>query len=283
MKKFLLIVSLLLMFSNFAQAHEDCPYHTCSRPDYLVNSEHLREEQNFPNCKEHIKVTDTYVDVYSQGGESTYVRYTAKRKDGSVIIDRCRAIEHSIYKGNHYFIVNKNKKYGIINSNGEYITSKNYSYLEEIAPNRILAYINRRYGVIDYSEKVIVPIKYKEFENAGKNLYITKLNGYYGMMNSSNVSFIKNQYDKITPLYNTFLIKSDGKYGLANANAKIILEPKYDKISALGEYIIVKSDKLYQIYDSNGKLLSDKHYKKVNLKKNVLKGKLTENEWVEVL
>lgn len=283
MKKFLLITALLLIFSNFAQAHPNCAYHNCSRPDYLVNSEHLREEQNFPNCKEHIKVTDTYVDVYSRGGQSTYVRYTAKTKDGNVIIDRCRKIEHSIYKGNHYFIVNKNRKYGIIKSNGEYITTKDYSYLEEIAPNRILANINKKYGVIDYSEKVIVPIKYKEFEKVGKDLYITKLNGYYGMMNSSNVVFIKNQYEKITPMYNTFLIKSDGKYGLANAEAKIILEPIYDKISTLGEYILVKSDKQYQIYDSNGKLLSDKYYSKVSLKKNVLKGKLAENEWVDVL
>lgn len=282
MKKILLITALLLI-SNFAQAHEDCAYETCSPPDFLVNSEHLREEQNFPNCKEHIKVTDTYIDVYSRSGQSTYVRYTAKRKDGSVIIDRCRKIEHAIHNGNHYFIVNKNKKCGIIKSNGEYVTSKNYSYLEEIEPNRVFACINKKCGVIDFNEKVIVPIKYKKFEKVGKDIYITKLNGYYGMMNSSNVTFIKNQYDKITPLNNTFLIKSNWKYGLADSNAKIILEPIYDKISALDEYIIVKLNKQYQVYDSNGKLISDKYYSKVSLKKNVLKGKPAENEWVDVL
>ena len=93
---------------------------------------------------------------------------------------------------------------------------------------------------------------------------------------------MKNEYDKIKPLYDTYVLKMRGNYGLVDNKGNLILASEYDKIKNLGKYILVKKDKKYQIYDSTGKLISDKYYKKIKLDRNILKGKLNNDEWVEI-
>ena len=102
------------------------------------------------------------------------------------------------------------------------------------------------------------------------------------MMDSSNNILIKNEYDKIKSLYDTYILKKFGDYGLADKNGEIILEPIFDKIKSLGEYILVKQGKYYQIYDSEGNLLTDKYYKKIKLNRNTLEGKQNDGVWSKI-
>ena len=146
-----------------------------------------------------------------------------------------------------------------------------------------MAKFDKYYGVIDLQENTIVPIKYKSFKKVGVNLYLTNLNGYYGILDHNNTILVKNDYDKIEPLFDTFLLKKQWKYGLLDINAKLILEPIYDSIKSLGEYIIVKNNGLYSVLDSSGKQLSSSKYKSIKLKRNVLYAKTIENKWISLI
>lgn len=253
--------------------------HHCSSHYYLTYKDYFQEEHNFADCNRHSMLKETSVYYYSNGTRRSYTTSTIFNEDGSVLESNCSNVKHIIYNKKHYFTFYKNKKYQILDENGNYLTVKDYKYMQEIAPNKLLVKLNKKYGIINLKEDVITPIKYKKFEQIGKNLYLTKLNVYYGMTDNSNNSLIKNEHDKIVPLYETFILKKYDKYGLSDKNGKIILPVEYDKIKKLGEYILVKKDGKYGILDSGGNIIAQPIYKKIRLERNSLEGKLHKNNW----
>ena len=105
------------------------------------------------------------------------------------------------------------------------------------------------------------------------------VNGYYGMTDNSNNILIKNEHDKIKPLYDVFVTKKYDKFGIVNKNGKIILQTEYDKVKKLGEYIIVKKDGKYGVLDDCGNIIAETIYKKIRLNRNTLEVKLPKNSW----
>ncbi len=277
-----IVLGLLICANSDAFAHSRHYHSSSSSHSYLVGKDEIHQEHKFPNCQKHYLQKHTTVYFYSNGTRSSYTNNTILNTDGTIIQSECSSVKHLIYEDKHYFIVYKGKGYKILDDNGEELTLKKYSKMEEIVSDRLLVRYDKKYGIIDLDENVIVPLKYKSFDRVGKNLFITNLNGYYGMIDYSNNVLIKNEYDKIKPLYNTFLLKQYGLYGLADINGKIILEAQYDKIKKLGEYILVKKDKKYGVYDSVGNKITDIKYKDIRLERNVLEGKLNSGRWVEI-
>ena len=291
MKKLIFILTLTLLISttiveakptgkpNRSNYHH---HHSSSSSNYIIKSDYIRDEHNFANCDEHSVIKETTINYYSNGNKRAYSYYTILNNDKTVLESDCTDVKHTIYENKHYIIYKKGKYYRIIDGEGNVISMRNYTKLQELTPNRFLAKINKKYGIIDPNENIIVPIKYKSIEQVQKDLFITNLNGYYGMMDSSNNIFIKNDYDKITSLYDTYILKRIGNYGLADKNAKIIYVPKYDKIKALGEYILIKKDNKYGVLDANGNKITEIKYKKIKLDRNILKGKNKLNIWEEI-
>lgn len=291
MKKLIFILTLTLLISttiveakptgkpNRSNYHH---HHSSSSSNYIIKSDYIRDEHNFANCDEHSVIKETTINYYSNGNKRAYSYYTILNNDKTVLESDCTDVKHTIYENKHYIIYKKGKYYRIIDGEGNVISMRNYTKLQELTPNRFLAKINKKYGIIDLNENIIVPIKYKSIEQVQKDLFITNLNGYYGMMDSSNNIFIKNDYDKITSLYDTYILKRIGNYGLADKNAKIIYVPKYDKIKALGEYILIKKDNKYGVLDANGNKITEIKYKKIKLDRNILKGKNKLNIWEEI-
>lgn len=294
MKKFaiLLIFTIFMGSTTEAIAKPACVHRNYNRyyvPHYhddnrneVTKSDYITSESNFENCKDHVLQTDTIVNFYSDGLTRTYTMYTIKNADGTVLQENCYNVKHIIYNKKHYFIFSKKGVYKIMNSKGEIITSKKYSYLEELTGNRILAKFDKKYGVIDLDENIIVPIKYKSFEKAGKDIYITKLNGYYGIMNSRNEILIENEYDKIKPFQEVFILKKEDKYGLANKFGSIIYDTKYEKIKDLNEYLLIKDNSKYGVINSKGEEISQIKYNAIRMKRNRLEGKLKNGKWVKI-
>ena len=284
MKKVLLFVGLVLIFSTDIVYASTCYRNhshsgsSCSR--YIVGRDSAQTEQKFANCDEHYLLTETTTNFYSDGTRRTYYKYSVLDEKGNVVIDNCTNVEHVVSEdGKHYLLLRKNKQYGIYDGSGKRLSVRPYTFIKDIDDGRLLVKFNKHYGVIDLNENVVVPIKYKYFEQVGKDLYLTKLNGYYGLISGSNQIFVKNEYDKIKPLYDTFVLKKCGKFGLADINGNLILDAKNDKIENLGEFIVVKHEGIYKVYDSSGKLYSNKGFLKVRLKRNVLEGKYSDNDW----
>lgn len=277
MKKFLLVLSLtaILLGHNPVEAHH------CSSHAYVTHKDYFQEDLVFHNCKKHSVLKETTVYFYSNGTRRTYITNTIYNSDGSVLETGCSDVKHFIYNKKHYFTYYKNKKYQIIDENGNKLTVKNYKLMNEIFENKFLVKLDKKYGVIDINEQVIVPIKFQKFEQVGKDLFLTKLNGYWGFIDSSNTVLVKNENEKIKPLYETFVLKKYGKYGLVDKNANLILATEYDNIKKLGEYILVEKDNKFGLYDSMGNCISEPVYKKIRLERNNLEG-LANKKWQKI-
>ena len=195
-------------------------YH--SSPTYLVRSDYSENETSFHNCKEHYLVTKTTINYYSNGTRRVINSHSVYNIDGTVLIPDCSDIKHSIYENKHYFLVRQGGKYQIMDSSGILLSKRKYTKMKEISPNRLLVRVDKKYGIIDLNENKIVPIKYKSFEPISQDLFMTKLNGYYGMIDSSNNIILRNEYDKIKRVYDTYILKREGNFGLADMNGNII-------------------------------------------------------------
>ena len=243
-----------------------------SNPVYLIKKDFETKEVKFPNCDRHYVISEITTDYFSDGSKRIYTNSTVYNTDGTVLISDCQSVKHTIYEDKHFFIIRQNRGYKILNDDGETISTKNYSYMEEIIPNRIKVRYDKKYGVIDLNEKVIIPIKYQSLENYGNKIFLSKLNRYYGIIDIENNILVENDCDKIKPAYDTFIIKRYDKYGLADTNGHLVLNIQYDKIKKLGEYIIIKKNIRYGVLDSYGKIISEPQYKKIKLERNHLIG-----------
>ena len=276
--KFLMILScIVLLTTNNVYAHSHYCHSSC--PVYLINKDYIQQEQFFTNCDKHYVLKETIICFYSNGTRRSYTNCTIYNTDGTILETDCLSVKHLAHNNQHYFIIYKNKKYSIIDDKGNYLTTKNYKKMQEIAQNKLLVKLDKKYGVINIDENIIVPIKYKEFEQIEKNLFKTKLNGYYGVIDSSNNILIKNEYDKITPMYETYILKKEGKYGLINKNGQKILEANKDSIKKLGEYILVKKDNKNDVYTANGEKINKESYSKIRLERNNLEAKI-DGKWI---
>lgn len=277
MKK-LIIYFIVTMFYTTMSVQAHC-HHS---HNYVTHTNYFQEELHFANCNKHSLLNETTVYYYANGTRNSYTTSTIYNNDGTILESGCYNVRHLIYNNKHYFTFYKNKKYQIIDENANYLSVKNYKYMKEIAPNKLLVKLDKKYGVIDFNEKIIIPIKYKKFEQVEQNLFITQLNGYYGMCNNANNIIIKNENDTIKPLYETYLLKKMGNYGLTDKNGKIILPVEYNKIKKLGEYILIEKNNKFGVLDSTGEIIAKPIYKEIRLNRNILEGKINKGYWINL-
>ena len=303
MKKIFLCCLLVLSFctvsygacSHSGGHHAGCSHHahathhghhpshssSSSQQVYVVSRDFSKTEQKFPNCSKHYMVVETVTYHYSDGSRRSFSNCTIFNADGTVLVENCTSAKHISYENKHYFIICKGGCY-IIDSEGNRLTKRNYSKIEEFKPNRFIVRLDKRYGIIDIKENIVVPIKYQKFIPEGTGIFITKLNGYWGILDSENNELVKNDCDKIKSLHDTILIKRYHKFGLADLDGKIIYDIKYDKIKKLGEYIVIREGKKSFVLDSDGDRINDFSYRKIKLERNTLYGLGDDKEWVKI-
>ena len=252
-----------------------------SQPVYLVKQDFLKSRENFQNCDKHYMSVETIVNHYSDGTTRTLTNCTVFNTDGSVLVSGCRSVKHILYDKKHYFIICKNGCY-LMDGEGNKISKRTYSRMDEFKPNRLIVKLDKRYGIIDLNENVIVPIKYQKFIVDGNGIFITKLNGYWGILDAENNVLVKNDCDRIKSVNDAILLKRYHKYGLADLDGKILYDIKYDKIKKLGEYILVKEGKKFFVLDSDGERINDFSYKKIKLERNNLYGYTDDSKWIEL-
>ena len=275
MKKIIVFTFFCIFFNLDVTAEA----HHCHSHYYVTYKDYFKEEQVFNNCDKHFVLKETSVYYYSNGTRRSYTYSTIINNDGSVLESGCSDVKHIIYKNKHYFTFYKNKKYQILDENGNYISIKKYKKMQEISPNRLLVKLDKKFGIIDLNASVITPIKYEKFEQISENVFLTKLNGYWGVIDSNNNILLKNENDKVTSLHDVFLLKKQDKYGIVNKNGEIILQTDFDEIKKLKEYILVKKCGKDGVLDSSGKILAEPIYKKIRVHINNLEGIVTKKYW----
>lgn len=106
------------------------------------------------------------------------------------------------------FLVYENEKYRIINEFGNTIYETNDNEISEIKGNIIKIYKNKKYGLIDTNGKVIIPIEYDRLEigSINKNYISVQKDDKYGVLDLDG-----NEIIKCSSKYKTSLI-GNGEY-----------------------------------------------------------------------
>lgn len=173
---------------------------------------------------------------------------------------KTREYQYLEYIYGDYFITYKNKKFGIINSNGDKIVDFKYDSIQKIPNTNLVQAVifNKNTTDLIKDEKVILSMKNAEIlikENfliissdskrmyinfdgeiiENKSLFESKLYAYnqsgkWGFMNNNGEGVIECNYDFVTEFNsNGFAgIKQNGKWGVINIDGEIIVEPKYE-------------------------------------------------------
>lgn len=187
-----------------------------------------------------------------------------------------------------YFSVYTNKKWGVIDSNGNIVIEPTYDEMiivpdskkpvficvydvnskDETYKTKVLNKDNKE--ILTNYDKVELLDNYDENYNIWqeKNILKVQKNNKYGIVNYDGKVLLKVDYDDISTLKgasNNMIIVKDGEMGICNGLGEIIINPQYKNILPLGEnaqngYIVVDSNNKYGIVGTNKKVTIEPQY-----------------------
>ena len=138
-----------------------------------------------------------------------------------------------------YYIVKKNDKVGIINS--EPLTRFRFNY-QDLSPcyynpeNRFIAKKNNKFGVIGLRGNIIIPFIYDELSNwveygPGSNYHFVSKNNKKGLITKDGKIIIPPIYDELLYKNNqTIIFSKDYKFGVLTLQNTPVIPFDYDKI-----------------------------------------------------
>lgn len=158
-------------------------------------------------------------------------------------------------------------KWGIIDSNGEWLIKPSYQNLLFHTSELIIAQENNLYGIIDINKNVILPFKYEclSFINS-ENLLIAQKEGKFGIINTEGKIVLPLEYQEISELSsdNIFAIKNSDKWGIINLDNKLLVPFEYDSIRLEKDYFIAEKEGNFGLADFNNNVLIPFIYKELN-------------------
>ncbi len=159
-----------------------------------------------------------------------------------------------------YFLVGKQHKKGIINSNNEVIVPFIYDliFTIDIDANKFIARMNGKDGIIDINGEVIVPFIYDRLDetDTDSNKFIAEMNGKNGIIDINGEVIVPFIYDEIYQSYiseNIFMPIINGKYGIIDTNGNPF---KIDK-KELTDMIKLCEAKKESIYGNKSNCIKD--------------------------
>lgn len=250
-------------------------------------------------------VTDIYL-VASKNGQ-----YGVYKNKSQIINTEYQSIQYS--KNIDSFIIEKSKKYGVSDINGNVIVEVKYSQIDingkylyvkekdgltevlndkgeatnmshdiskiEVADGKYIIKITTqndqtRYGLEDKNEKQLVDTKYIYLEYLYDNYFIAcNEEGKLGIINDKGEEKVEFKYDSIQKIQDTKLVQGS----IDSEELKQIYSEKMEKVCELKNARISKVNEYIEIKNDTEKIYLDKQGKNVN-KKEVYK----ENELISI-
>ena len=194
-----------------------------------------------------------------------------------------------------YFTLIVDKKYGVIDAEGNVVIEPQYADLSIPNPTKAVFVATTKTGsdykaVNESNTEILTGMQSVEaikinpitslvpFE---KTVLKYKENNLYGIMDFEGNKILKAEYEEIKALEfkeGYLMVKQNGNYGIVNIKGNTILKPEYENIYADGYYndsskyskagfiVRIKTDQGYRYgyANSNGKTLLDAQYNEIN-------------------
>lgn len=190
-----------------------------------------------------------------------------------------------------YFPVYTGNKWGVIDTNGEYVVDPIYSEMIVIPDNnrdifictydvnletdtyKVKAINKNNEDIFTNYDKIELLDNYDRNNNIWyeKNILKVQKEGLYGIINYDGKELLKCEYEKIETLKtvsNSLIIQKDGKLGICNGLGEILVTPEYKQIYPLGEngktgYIVVNEENKCGVINKNNKLIIEPQYEEI--------------------
>lgn len=181
--------------------------------------------------------------------------------------------------GARLITLNKNEKYGAINKKGDVVFKLEYDYFGAFNKNGLTkAKKDRKWGVINENGQTIIPFIHEHIDDI--NIFsplieVTKDN-LVGAYNKLGELIIPTIYDRIITSIRmdtkNFLVVKDKKYGCININGEKILPLIYDDLRENFEfemgkdnaYIRLAKENLWGLFDVKGKVVLNTKYERID-------------------
>jgi len=144
-------------------------------------------------------------------------------------------LEKMTYFNDSTFIVEKNKKYGLLTINGEYIVPPSYDFIDE--KNDLIQLLKRgKIGVLDISRRSVISPAYDAIIEKVGSFYKVNKWGKFGLVNEKNKTILENKYQEIF-IWNdsSFLVQLENDYDIINLLGEPIIE-NIEKMEVKSEY-----------------------------------------------
>lgn len=184
----------------------------------------------------------------------------------------------------------KDKKYGLIDTNGATVVGPIYDSIVSYSGMYIHTFKvlkDKKWGTVTEHGEVMIPIIFDDIQSFEltdyysclhrRNLLLVSRDGNQGVYTSTGELFIEVKYDYIQKslddlscphLLQSREVKKDGKYGIVNQKGKEILPCEYDVITQFdnkyhdNRFAVYKNGK-YGLLDENGRQIIDCKYDEI--------------------
>ena len=238
-----------------------------------------------PTYQEMIVIPDSSKDVFLvtydiNEEDGTYKTKVLNKKNEEIYTqyDKVEAIENydknqNVWYEENVLKVQKNNKYGLIDSAGKQILDCKY---EEIKPiigikNSLIVKQNERLGLVTDTGNTIISTQYTNIEALGEDYkegYITTdENQKQGIISYLKDQILENQYDKIEKIYSKkfFVVEEDNKEKIIDQEGNTIISKGFDEIVEISEdaenvLFTFKKDEKYGIMNEKGEKIIEAKY-----------------------
>ena len=168
------------------------------------------------------------------------------------------------------WLLEKDKKMGIADSNGKILIPVKFDFLGKIHNGVSLVKEGSKYGYINKDGIEVFPIIYDkatEFYDPQKNKDLQQVivmkDGKYGILDASGKTVLEPTIEEMGTLSDGLILtKMDGKYGYMSGDAKWIIEPTFVKADPFNEGLAFIYDEAGKkgLIDKTGKKIADSKY-----------------------
>lgn len=99
--------------------------------------------------------------------------------------------------GDSSWVVQYKGKYGLLNSNGEYLIQPKYRVADRMPENRVKFGSNNDFGLYDEFGQVIIPPEYSSIDILCRGMFLTCKNYKYGIMSADGTLILENKFESI--------------------------------------------------------------------------------------
>ena len=183
---------------------------------------------------------------------------------------------------NIYLICAKNGQYGVIKNEKELISNQYQSIRFDESNNLFVVEKSKKYGIADINGNMIVPIEYKQIDITGIYIYAQNSEGATTIYNAKgnkvdvdeNIAILNTSNEKYRIKINS---KDETKYSVIDKDGQQIIDEKYSYIEYLNEnYFIVSDEK------SKLGVIDDNQNIKVEIKYDSIQ-KIQETDMIQTL